>query len=393
MTKRIFLGLIALGLMAGTITFNACKKDPESLVKNNGIKSMKSSALQEYEFYTPDAATIQEKLLLINNCVNEPENYIMPDMELKEAVWFLETYFNIGVCQKQKHNAKMYNLEKTYEIEVPIIDGWAVGDEYILKGQNLQTIYSDLLNTVVTEICPEYVIGFGDVYIQSITGTGVTLGLRICYGKQQKGNDFDEILMSYCIFKFPEIVKSATTMVYPADLLDPIPFILTSANPVSDIYMEGVLNQVRTDFIPIEIIGVGPKSKNPIPTMEDMISTASAYQSYGFPYKQLGHFVPDEIVPETTPLLDKNDYVTFGVAYRDYIYNIPSINIYSRNSIYWDQGHRPHWARCEYVVSQNPISNNYYIRHIFGIAEIAKYMPYDLWMQTMIYHTMALLVE
>jgi hypothetical protein len=54
--------------------------------------------------------------------------------------------------------------------------------EIMLDGVLLQTQYRSLLQTIVSEICSEYAINFGDVYVQSVTAGSVVLGMEICYG-------------------------------------------------------------------------------------------------------------------------------------------------------------------------------------------------------------------
>lgn len=46
----------------------------------------------------------------------------MPDIKLKEAIWYLEAFFNIGVCQKQSYYADVMDLTKTYLFTVPFLD-------------------------------------------------------------------------------------------------------------------------------------------------------------------------------------------------------------------------------------------------------------------------------
>ena len=203
-TKNLkFVTAIAAVAVAGSVVVCSCKKDPAEIT--NGVNSKGSGAAPPtyawYEQYAPDEGLIEENLLIINDCVNDPGENPLPDMELNEAVWFLEAYFNIGVCQKQEYPVEYVSSKETYSIQVPVSSQWSGNfQEIILDGIVLQNKYNALLTDIVNEVCSEFAINFGDVYVVQIgtnpSGGGgyvVTLGLEILYGpKQQKGGQISD---------------------------------------------------------------------------------------------------------------------------------------------------------------------------------------------------------
>jgi len=162
--KKIIVSLssavIALVVAGGL--FYACNKDPENSIRGSKMMgNLGASSLQEYENYTPSETIIEGKLLLINNCVNNPDA-VMPNMELKEAVFFLEAYFQLGVCQWQEYAPESVDARQTYFMEIPISTS---NGEIILDGVVLSQQYRSLLTTIVTTIFSEYAVNIGDVFV------------------------------------------------------------------------------------------------------------------------------------------------------------------------------------------------------------------------------------
>jgi len=178
-TTPIFGALATLFVVGvSMLLFYGCKKDGDNLVKQHKVYF--TEELGDFEKYTPDGTTLHEKLLYLTNCVNEPSTYTLPNTELKEAVRFLETFFNIGVCEKQKYFVEYSHSRKTYLIDVPVHE-WT-DEAIILNGEALQAEYRNLISQIVTEICPEYSLNFGDVYVHELSNERVTLGITIVYG-------------------------------------------------------------------------------------------------------------------------------------------------------------------------------------------------------------------
>ena len=210
--KKLLYGVTtALVVVATTVVYYGCNKDGEnSLVKQH--KCITEDELWEFEKYTPAESTISEKLHLLNNYVNLPNEYSMPNIELKEAVWFLEAYFNIGVCHKQKHPMKYAEGRKKYFIDIPFerLDSTDGEEILILDGNALQQEYISLLGSIVNEVCTEYAINFGNVFVQSINADGfVRLGIEVLYGPKDC-----EI---FRIYQVKKIVDPTTNMIYPTD--------------------------------------------------------------------------------------------------------------------------------------------------------------------------------
>jgi len=261
--KKSMLNIVAVAILGVTaVTFHGCKKDPAEIAnKTRVMGNVSGDELREFENYTPDETIIEDKLLMINNCVNDPVAYPMPNMELKEAVWFLEAYFNLGVCRWQEYSCEYADKKETYSIEIPHANGWEEEEDVFLDGQQLQSAYRTLLQNIVADICPEYAINFGDVFVQDVNEDGVTLGLEICYG--QKCGDCKPIEDPYpCSGHMPyrgtliATDMSTTAVKYPTDL--PNPYFKYFANnfrdsEVKDTGMTNVLMQKRIMQVPMGI--------------------------------------------------------------------------------------------------------------------------------------------
>jgi len=254
--KKIFVAAAAV-VVAGTVMFVACNKDPERTIRGSKMMgNLGAGSLQEYENYTPDEAIIEEKLLLINDCVNNQAENPLSDMELKEAVWFLEAYFNIGVCQKQAYPVEYVDKEKTYLMTVP---AEMSNGEIVLYGAGLQQQYRSVLQTIVATICPEYAINFGDMFVQSVTGNSVVLGLEILYGPKKEDFDFMNQAEPAPFCPTQKIVSENVPVKYPGDPGDEYTYDISNlfeidpnqcGKYVPEVGMERTLNQEYTLLIP-----------------------------------------------------------------------------------------------------------------------------------------------
>ena len=195
--KKYLISVTAIVLVVvAAVALQGCKKDPEGRVlnpKTMGAVGLSERLYPEYENFTPSESIWAAKLLLINNCVNDPDGFSLPNIELKEAVWFLEAYFNLGVCQWQKYSPAYVDTQETYSMTIPLVSG-STTSEIILKGEVLQTAYRTMLQNIVTNIFPEYAVNFGDMFVENINWTDgcVTLGLDILYGPPQKSDEYEE---------------------------------------------------------------------------------------------------------------------------------------------------------------------------------------------------------
>ena len=194
--KRILIMAVAIAVSG---LFSACKKDAVKSItgsKENQLMFASHGGTEHaerlflgYENYTmPAESVLSEKLSLIDRCMSNPDENILPDMELKEAVWFLETYFNAGVCQKQEYSVEVDKYQETFLITVPLVAG--TGTNMFLSGKDLKWEYRNMVKTIVHNVFPEYAVNIGDVYVHALNGASVTLGLEIFYGhKVQKDGD------------------------------------------------------------------------------------------------------------------------------------------------------------------------------------------------------------
>jgi hypothetical protein len=385
--RNIFIAAmaIAVGVSGGSI-FYACKKDPVNSSMLNG-KSKQDVGVREYaqyEGYTPDKCAMKEKLLLLNDYVKKPTEYSMPGMELKEAIWFLEAYFNIAVCSKQEYFSDQLDKEKKYLIKIPFEEE---DGNIILKGNVLQEQYGNLLSKIKTDICPEFVINFGDVYVHALdwNAKNLTLGMEIVYGiKQEKSGTYpyspDPDDPSYheggwddnggawmSLYRFRKILYPESTVVYPYYATQQIDDIIHPGPPmggVRDDYMTYVLNQALIMSIPTSIV-----EKKVYANV--VYHYPSHYGNYPFSYDQVKGF------PYTIPISQlpnyKNECVHWGSLYRD--------NIHALYPIYPYYDYEIFWGFCEYYCS--PINNQWYIEHAFGISKLCKFLWPDDYMNNL----------
>ena len=316
--KRIYKGAIALtiaGVVAGSM-FYACTKDGNEKNRKDALPTG-TTALSEYENYVPETATVYEKLVQIMKCVNNPNGNHMPNMELKEAVWFLEAFFNIGVCSHQQYAMDSVIGRQEYVISVPVAS-WN-NEQIMLDGNVLQTRYINLVDDIISGLCSEYTINFVDMYVVSTNpdANEVVLGITALYGRKSH--------------KSFAVEKIASPSHYPGKLLCPVPHLRFSPRaielPVRDPGMEATINQDRIPYV----VGL----HNVYNYMDDDMITVPIY-------RELVARMNNNLI-----LLKAGTWEQFATGYRDDIYrNLPYYeNFLPNNSPL--QVYAPLYAFCE----------------------------------------------
>jgi hypothetical protein len=290
MKKLSIRGIITATIIAvAGVIFFACKKDGDEKFTKNASSS-ENTELGVYENYVPDESIVYEKLSQVMQCMNEPSANPMPGMELKEAVWFLEAFFNLGVCSHQEYAMDTVIGKKEYVIRVPI-ESWNTDGSIILKGEVLQTKYRDFLNEIISDLCGEYTINFGDMYVSALypATNEVSLGLTALYGsKSQK---------AFGVRKIAD-PQNYPTLTSPTPNLYPCFYVYELSQPKRDEGMEALLNQI----IVSGAVGIW-NVKNYLPSV-----TIPVYREH---VKGMNDYT-------------KNLYITtweqYGTSYRNYIY-------------------------------------------------------------------------
>jgi hypothetical protein len=294
--KKLFLsGIITVAILAVTgVIFNACKKDGESLDHSGKMHKSGFEDLLAFEYYTPSEGTMKEKFLSMTNYMENPSEYSMPNMELKEAIWFLEAYFNMGICYKQEYSCKDDNLKKTYQFTVPFEGMW--GDDVFLNGEILQAEYSAILASIKSNILPEYAVNIGNVYVRSVNSSQqkIELGIDLFYG-HKSGDEVTEFEPIF--FRYKKMVGPSTYMEsYPNDGPEPANILFSDT---CDPCMTAILNQARTSLAPVGIVEV------------DDIKCDHLTYAFIMHVETLHDFIPAQ---------PKGSYVSHGKNYRDYIW-------------------------------------------------------------------------
>ena len=373
------MALISAGI------FTACKKDTTDTIGIKMHKSMEEADLQEFEYYKPAESTVNEQLLTFTKYVNNPTENPMPNMELKEAVWFAETFFNVGVCEKQRFIAEQTDAKKTYTIAIPFEetdDGWI-----LLKGEILQECYINLLRNVVMEICPEFSLNFGDVFVQSINADNtITLGLTVLYGaKAHKA--YDEIgrpvivtqndrIYYYSAYPDPRTYTRSDFVFIP---MSPDPWVKGLECCLRDNQMELLLNQRRISNVITNIIHYKE--------MTDLFTYGGGCSGSGAASGSCNcilsihkHGLYSSCPLHETPLLTREEYREYAAIYREVIYNGYSMNGYN-NSLVHDipSGFSPLYA-CAFFLDYFPVSmdREQNIWQDFGIEYICDNSSFDL---------------
>ena len=292
--------------------------------------------LRAFERYTPDEITFNGKMLNFINYVNLPEQHEMPNMDLKESVWFMETFFNIGVCEQQKYFVARTHSKKTYEITIPIAE--RNGRDIILKGKVLQHFYRNLLSEIIKEICPEYSLNFGDVYVKFINyGTNtVGLGIDVLYGT--KGEHKFNVAGRRKILpnnkSVPVYPDGGTHIVPPLSTYDVFGdfhrynpsdednWILDTVTATQyycrDEFMEILLNSELARNV-TSILNYRRMAMTLNPFFGGRLDVDIIQQYYLYWYDNLNAPLQYQ-VKYTTPSLTGHDYQHYGNIYKDYIY-------------------------------------------------------------------------
>ena len=338
MDKIFFSKSAAITTMAIISTFFfACQKDHTDTMGIKLHKSMDTEYLQAFEDYTPNESTVSEQLLTFTNYVNNPIENPMPNMELKEAVWFAETFFNIGICLKQKQYVEHSNATTTFTITVPFEEQEG---EILLNGAILQEQYNNMLNTVVITLCSESSLDFGDVYVKAIRANNtVDIGLDVIHGPKgercflEKGINMiipqNEIVLypnspdpvSFNIAGFHDRFAGPDTWLYAEKN-----YLMTSY--YRDPHMELVLNNYH---IPNAVTGIKHVKKMTAFDIGLPMGYNAGCQHLPAPCMETIHAHGENGIYaiNITPLLTKAEYKQYGRWYRDYIYSdvYPTLNL------------------------------------------------------------------
>jgi hypothetical protein len=324
---KITIAIITIAVI-GSAAFYACKKEQygNEEIKKNDL-SLKTMELGEYENYFPDEPTAYEKLFQVMQCVNEPASNPMPNMELKEAVWFLEAFFNIGVCCHQEYAMDYVIGKEKFVITIPFVED---NGQIILNGDVLQVKYKDLLNKLVSEFCDEYAINFGDMYVAAVhhATNEVDLGITVLYGRKANVRFF--------------VRKIADPQKFPS-----VPG-LTSPTP-----------NLSISFHVWELIQSPPRDRG----MEALLNQDKIPFTLGLRWVDCYALLNPSIPVCSESEIDQNGliyqfYVTtweaYGTSYRDYIYN--NLGVYYTVIPNAYPLYEPLYARCEihYKLNQPP---------------------------------------
>ena len=355
-------------LLISTLFF-ACKKDTltEKLHKYSTTES-----LYEIELYTPAKETAGEKLVAFANYVNHPADYHMPNMELKEAVWFMETFFNIGICDKQIRIADQYEYKTQHRITVAFTtndDG-----EILLNGEMLQTRYNQLLATIVRGVNEAKALNLGDVYVSSINESArtVVLELDVLWGEptppETAGDDIwnprriflaknqnaslyfnyhpidpsnPDVVRPYAVSSFAAAGTGADGLWLPQVLVN------TPLSYRRDMYMQDMLNS-RAYSGPIYNVTNQHRKLIDQPIYQSglyMITSCSGTAGACLQSNH-AHGSNDGSAPQITwtPAITNAEFVNFGNMYKDEIYaNMPWMPL----------GYFPLYGTCFYLFYNN----------------------------------------
>jgi hypothetical protein len=421
------VAIAATVIAAGSI-FSSCKKDAANTIadsKSHSVRMMGTTTtvedLREFEKYTPAESLVKEKLLRFTKYVNEASDNPMPNMEIKEAIWLMETFFNIGVCEKQKQFVDYTYLKKSYQMDIPLCENihtetvegedgnqvqvTTITDGIFLNGVVLQEAYHKLLVTIVTEICPEYAMNFGDVYVSSITtsatgGGMATVNIDVMYGEPCR----HEYEGRY------KIIEPNQAAIYPTTAPNPDVFMLSKFRSIGsgqdpwldipysgmrgycrDPYMENILNRNFTQQEVINIIHCKNErfsqfTLSPLGVSDSYACSGSGAalgscscrwiihkhaSYYGCSFHERVYETITFPAQPATPLLTKSEYENFGALYIDYIYANLCNNI--------PQGYEPLYAACFHVWDQSLALGNFAMaswQH-FGVEYIAQFVKND----------------
>ncbi len=296
--------------------------------------------------------------------MNHANEYPMPDMELSKAVWIMESFFNIGVCDKQNLFCEEATNTNTYTLELS-----AFNDEngnIIVDGSEMQSEYHTILNTIINDICPMYAMEFGDVYVNSvdINQGHVFIGIDVKYGI--KAESTTSTFSRLCFASSSQTLNAtfSNNVSYPANVYNNEHSYIFSYPSVRDTKMEEVLNCRILECL-----------FNIIKFEKYFLNT------YDYWFKEthcggapsLGEFVAHHHQSYSTRtgsgVLTPADYTYYGDVYRD--------SIYAEIVPFIPSGYIPFKAACFYffigAVSEMDYSTLDF--HEFGIEYICKYIP------------------
>ena len=133
----------------GVVMFFSCEKEKENFnTTKNSIKNQKSiEETTSFELYTPSNDSITLLLTNMTNYMNNAEENPMPNMELSKAIWIMESFFNIGICDKQNLFCDEATNSEKYELSLNFI--YDKNSNIMIIGNDLQTKFHKLLNTII----------------------------------------------------------------------------------------------------------------------------------------------------------------------------------------------------------------------------------------------------
>lgn len=362
--KKFTYIIVTLFVVAiNTTIFIGCEKENFDITKNS-IKNQKSIVEENlFELYTPSNDSIVLLLTTMTNYMNNAEGNPMPNMELSKAIWIMESFFNIGVCDKQNLFCNETIDCQTYTLELDFI--YDENANIMIIGNDLQTQFNALLNTIIDDICPEYAMEFGDVYVSSInlSENKVLIGIKVNYGLKSETQ-----LYKYCFVTQSQAIYApfSNSVSYPKSAYtDEHYSFFGVCCAVRDVYMEKVLNSrtltLLTGFVS-NIIKI------------DKYVLHIYYEDFKYTRSGPGDFVAHHHQTLSTrtgsPTLAPAGYAYYGDVYRDSIYeNI--VPLISSEFI-------PYKAACFYLGSW-PVQDMDFPTldyHDFGIEYICKYIDF-----------------
>lgn len=139
--------------------------------KTNHVNLKTTSVIRPYASYEDVNFTddeVQSMLDDFNSAINDDK--IMPDLDIKTALFDMETHFNYGVVAKLPYdeNAKTYETQ-TFLFTVPI------ESDYI-DGNTLKNAYQTFVNSIISQM-QGMNLDLSDMYVKEISSTSVTFGL------------------------------------------------------------------------------------------------------------------------------------------------------------------------------------------------------------------------
>lgn len=114
---------------------------------------------------------VQSMLNTFNNAIND-DKIKMPNLDIKTALFDMETHFNYGVVAKLPYDE---NAE-TYETQTFLFTV-SVENDYI-NGDTLKNAYQTFVNSIISQM-QGMNLDLSDMYVKEISSTSVTFGLDI----------------------------------------------------------------------------------------------------------------------------------------------------------------------------------------------------------------------